>query len=80
VYLFLTITNANIKEPIRGKRDFGLWNRQVEFYLLNHLLILAKQHIYSCRNKGFLPSLKIFLAKVFSVYQIKTVISDSKGK
>ena len=41
---------------------FGLWNRQVDFYLLNHLLILAKQHIYSCRNKGFPPSLKIFLA------------------
>ena len=27
---------------------FGLWNRQVDFYLVNHLLILAKQHIYSC--------------------------------
>ena len=59
---------------------FGLWNRQVDFYLLDHLLILANQHIYSCQNKRFLPSLKIFLAKVFSVYQIEAVIFDSKGK
>ena len=59
--------------------ELPVW-KQVDFYLLNHLLILAKQHIYSCRNKGFPPSLKIFLAKLFSVYQIETVISDSNGK
>ena len=49
---------------------FGIWNRQTDFHLLNHLLILAKQHIYFCRNKGFPPSPKIYLAKVASIYQI----------
>ena len=43
---------------------FGVWKRQADFHLLNHFLILAKQHIYSCQNKGYPPSLKTYLAKV----------------
>ena len=44
---------------------FGVWKRQADFHLLiNNFLILAKQHIYSCRNKGYPPSLKSYLAKV----------------
>ena len=77
---WLNMIEIKIEALSDVNKMFGLWNRQVDFYLLNQLLILAKQHIYSCRNKGFLLSLKIFLAKVFSVYQIETVISDSKGK
>ena len=42
---------------------FGLWKRHADFHLLNHFLILAKQHIYSCRNKGYPPSLKPILRK-----------------
>ena len=49
-------------------------------HLLNHFLILAKQHIYFCRNKGYPPSLKIYLAKVASIYQIETTIAESIGK
>lgn len=59
---------------------FGVWKRQADFHLLNHFLILAKQHIYSCRNKGYPPSLKTYLAKVSVIYQIETTIADSNGK
>ena len=59
---------------------FGLWKRQTDFHLLNHLLILAKQHIYFCRNKGYSPSLKTYLAKVALIYQIETTIAESNGK
>ena len=59
---------------------FGLWKRHADFHLLNHFLILAKQHIYSCRNKGYPPSLKTYLAKVSLIYQIETTIADSNGK
>ena len=59
---------------------FGLCKRQADFHLLNHFLILAKQHIYSCRNKGYFPSLKTYLAKVASIYQIETMIAESNGK
>ena len=30
---------------------FGIWNREEDFLLLNHLLIIAKKHIYECRKK-----------------------------
>ena len=59
---------------------FGLWKREADFHLLNHFLILAKQHIYFCRNKGHPPSLKIYLAKVSLIYQIETMIAESNGK
>ena len=59
---------------------FGVWKRQTDFHLLNHFLILAKQHIYSCRNKGYPPLLKTYLAKVYVMYQIETTIADSNGK
>ena len=59
---------------------FGVWKRQADFHLLNHFLILAKQHIYSCRNKGYPPSLKIYLAKVSVINQIETTIADSNGR
>ena len=52
----------------------------VDFHLLNHFLILAKQHIYSCRNKGYPPSLRTYLAKVSLIYQIETTIAESNGK
>ena len=41
------------------------------FTILNYFLILAKQHIYSCRNKGFPPSLKTYLAKVSLIFHQK---------
>jgi len=59
---------------------FGLWKRRTDFHLLNHLLILAKQHIYFCRNKGYPPSLKTYLAKEALIYQIETTIAESNGK
>ena len=58
-------------------KSFGLWKRQTDFHLLNHFLILAKQHIYSCRNKG---SVTKILAKVALIYQIETTIAESNGK
>ena len=65
---WLNTIEIKIKALSHVDKMFGFWNRQVDFYLLNHLLNLGKQHIYFCRNKEFPPSLKIFLAKVSSVY------------
>ena len=33
-----------------------------------------------CRNKGYPSSLKIYLAKVASIYQIENTIAESIGK
>ena len=62
---------------------FGLWKRQADFHLLDHFFILAKHHIYFCRNKGYPPSLKIsqsslnhikLVACSFSLYQINKIL------
>ena len=37
---------------------FGIWNREGDFFLLNHLLIVAKKHIYECRKNSTRPSFK----------------------
>ena len=51
-----------------------------DFLLLNHLIILAKQHFYSCCNRDCVSSLNIYLSKVAFTYCIETVIADSNGK
>ena len=43
---------------------FGLWQRREDCLFINHMLVLAKQHIYECRNKCTYPSFTIFLIKV----------------
>ena len=43
--------DIKIKELSETDNIFGLWKREGNFHLLNHILILAKQHIYFCRKK-----------------------------
>ena len=77
---WFNMIDIKVEALSESDKTFGLWKREVDFHLLNHFLILAKQHIYSCRNKGYLPSLKAYLAKVASIYQIETTIAESNGK
>ena len=77
---WFNMIDIKVEALSESDKIFGLWKREGDFYLLNHFLILAKQHIYSCRNKGYLPSLKAYLTKVASIYQIETTIAESNGK
>ena len=47
---------------------------------INHMLVLAKQHIYECRNKCTYPSFTIFLNKVSYVYQLEKKLMYSSNK
>ena len=49
----------------------GIWQRKEDFLLLNHLVILAKQYIYDCRQKGIHPSFRIFTNKINYVYRLE---------
>ena len=44
------------------------------------MLVLAKQHIYECRNKCSYPSFTIFLNKVSYVYQLETKLMYLSNK
>ena len=44
-----------------------LWNcnttprkKKEDYLFINHMLVLAKQHIYECRNKCTYPSFTVF--------------------
>ena len=39
---------------------FGFWQRKEDYLFINHMLVLAKQHIYECRNKCTYPSFTVF--------------------
>ena len=52
---------------------------------INHMLVLAKQYIYECRNKFTYPSFTIFLNKVVYVHQLEkklpfNVLIDTKSR
>ena len=47
---------------------FGVWKRKDDFLLLNHLLILAKKHIYECRKNVICPSFRVFFKIINYTY------------
>ena len=59
---------------------FGIWNRKDDFLLLNHLLIVAKKHIYECRKNSTRPSLKVFYKTLAYVYQLELQVMKSNNK
>ena len=58
----------------------GLWKRKDDFLLLNHLIIIAKQYIYYCRNNVLNLSFSVLLLKIDSVYDIDSRIASLNNK
>ena len=59
---------------------FGIWNREEDFLLLNHPLIIAKNHIYECRNNSSRPSFRVFCKTLPYVYQLEFQVIKSNNK
>ena len=59
---------------------FGIWNREEDFLLLNHLLIVAKKYIYECRKNSTRPSFRVFYKKMAYVYQLESQVMKSNNK
>ena len=59
---------------------FGIWQRKEGILLINHLIILAKQHIYECRMKRVHPSYRIFTNKVEYVYRLESQMGKLNNK
>ena len=58
----------------------GVTNEVENYRLINHILIIGKQVIYSCRCKNVRPNLTLFQIKVREVYKIEFMISRKKQK
>lgn len=72
--------NISLRDLSDSDILFGFWQRKEDYLFINHMLVLAKQHIYECRNKCTYPSFTIFLNKVSYVYQLeKKLVNSSNG-
>ena len=58
----------------------GVTNQVENYKLINHILIIGKQVIYSCRCKNVKRRLTLFQIKVREVYKIKLMISKKNQR
>ena len=47
---------------------------------VNHVILVAKQYLYYCRQKRFLPSIRVLDLKIKMIYQLETIIAKSNNK
>ena len=55
---------------------FGIIGREDEIFL-NHILLLAKQYLYSCRQNKYSPSIRVLNSKINTVFLIEKMIAKS---
>ena len=59
---------------------FGLFDVDNHFMLLNHIMLIAKQTIFLCRQKSITPSFIIFLAHLKKIFRIEEYLAKKKEK
>jgi len=47
---------------------------------VNHVLLIAKQFLYSCRCKHTYPLINVFIARLKKIQNFELVIAKSKNK
>ena len=58
---------------------FGILRCDDELFV-NHVLLVAKQYLYYCRQKSSLPSIRVLDSKIKMIYQLETIIAKSNNK
>ena len=75
------LENLDIKIKQLSDKDImvGILKCEDELFV-NHILLVAKQYLYSCRQSKSLPSIRVLNSKITLIYQIKAMISKSNNK
>ena len=75
------LENLDIKIKQLSDKDimFGILKCEDELFV-NHILLVAKQYLYSCRQSKSLPSMRVLNSKITLIYQIEAMISKSNKK
>ena len=68
------IENLSNKDILFG--TFGCKDK----IFVNHILLLAKQYLYSCRQNKYSPSIRVLNSKIKTVFLIETMIARSDNK
>ena len=58
---------------------FGIIRCEDEIFV-NHILLLAKQYLYSCIQNKYSPSIRVLNSKINTVFIIETMIAKSNNK
>ena len=58
---------------------FGIVRCDDELFV-NHVLLVAKQYVYYCRQKSSLPLIRVLDSKIKMIYQLETIIAKSNNK
>ena len=58
---------------------FGVLDVDDDWIILNHLILIAKCYIYTCKLKVY-PSLRVYKAKTGAVYQVEKKIATRRNK
>ena len=58
----------------------GITRPHKDSLLYNHLILLSKQYIYSCKLKNAIPTRVVFLAKVKGVFEMERRIAKERNK
>ena len=72
--LKVNINNLNNREIL-----FGMSNCEDEIFV-NHVLMIAKQYLYSCRCKNKSPLIKVFNARIRKIEILELEVAKSKNK
>ena len=59
---------------------FGVFKMGDDFNILNHVILAAKLYIYKCKLKIVHPSLRVYKAKMKSIYQVEKTIASRRNK
>lgn len=51
-----------------------------EELFINHVLLIAKRNLYSCRSRKTFPIFKGFMSRLRKVQNLELVIANSKNK
>ena len=51
--------------------SLGIFEESEDFLLINHVMLLGKYYIYVRKCLGSLPSLRVFIARIWHVYNIE---------
>ena len=69
----ISVDNLKKEDVIFGKSDIA-----ENFLLFNHILLLGKFYIYSCKCQNGIPSLQGFIARTRRIYNIELHIAKKR--
>jgi len=88
-FIFISFLNINLYLKSNLVISTNLSDKDILFGIIgcedkifvNHILLLAKQYVYPCRQNKYSPSIRVLNSKInTAVFLVKTMIAKSNNK